>query len=131
MLDHFKMSIVTEEEELQVNFAHAIPFPESDCYLYPFGIFDEQIFQYTFDTLVENIIPGYLAISVNCALARILRKIARQYHCVDIQQYDKILLTNPNHQHTNQTITMTNSLLVHFIGIYCSPNSRHLLLQII
>ncbi len=131
MLDHFTMSIVTEEEELQVNFAHAILFPESDCYLYPFGIFDEQIFQYTFDTLVENIIPGYLAISVNCALARILRKIARQYHCVDIQRYDKILLANPNHQHTNQSITMTNSLLVHFIGIYITPISRHLLLQII
>ncbi len=54
-----------------------------------FGILDEQIIHHTEGTIVENIIQGYLAISVICKLGRDLRQFAHLYQGVDIQQYDK------------------------------------------
>ncbi len=122
---------IVDVSELHVNFAHPIPFPKTDSTFYPFGTLDEQIIHHTEGTIVENIIPGYLAISVNCKLGRDLRQIAHLYQCVDIQQYDKILIHNPNAQHCEQSLTLTHSLFIYFAGIYCTPAGRYLIMKIV
>ena len=43
--------IVDSTEELKVNFAYAIHFPEDGSYMYPFGTNDEQILHHTSITI--------------------------------------------------------------------------------
>lgn len=118
-------------EEIEANFAHGVLMPDSNSTLYPFGIHDEQLVHYTEEIVVENIIPGYLAISSNSKLARRLREIARIYNCVDIQKYDKIFLPNPNVHYFDQSIRVVNSLHLYFVGILCTDNERELLIKIV
>ncbi len=75
---------IVDVSELHFNFAHPIPFSKTDSTFNSFGTLDEQIIHHTEGTTVENIIPGYLAISVNSTLGRDLRQIAHLYQWVDI-----------------------------------------------
>lgn len=119
-------------EEVEVNFAHPIFMPQEDVILYPFGTWDEQIVSYCEPIVVEtSLIPGYVAISANTHLARRLQSIAKHYHCEELRQFDKLFLPNPNLRFCDQPISLVTSMNIYFIGIYCTPLTRTLLMKII
>jgi hypothetical protein len=94
---------------------------------------DDQVVHFTHPTVVEtHLVPKYLAISTNSLLGRHIRQIAHLYFCIDIEKSGKIFLPNPNGNYCNQKVTLTSSLLIHFVGVLCeADNSRQLLISII
>jgi hypothetical protein len=124
-------------EEVEVNFTQGIHYPQhEEAIFYPFGVWDEQVVQYNEPTssplVVESdLIPGYLAISANCKLGRHLQHIANLYGCVDLRKFDKIFLPNPNNNFCQKPLSLVDTLCIYFVGIYCTPTARIMLVKII
>ena len=126
------MVVINSFDELEINFFDGIPFDEDGGMLYPFGKTDEQILNYTEQTLVEtNLCDGYVAISRNCKLARLLDQLAHMYECESIFHWDKVFIPDPSRTFFATPQVLAKSISIYFTGIYISATGKKLLIKIV